>query len=359
MFVGLDTALKKAEYESFFKSFGVFFIALSILSGILFYVEYTQLKHDLDEKLYNQMRLCSYDLKCTQFEFDFVPSNPKKLYELQHSSTEMFVLFSIPRNDTYALKLSLLNTKYETMIATIRNDLLFYYGWALLIIAIISALFSFYTLYPLRRALHLTQEFSRDILHDLNTPLSALRLNVSLLKPSAGDEKKIDRMFQSIDTIVSLGDNLRSYLEEHSYQVETFDLHTLIQNRISTLEKLYPSIYFILNAENITITTNRDAFIRIIDNLLNNAAKYNKHDGTVTISINSEQNKLYLQDTGRGIAHPEKIFERFYKEHDRGLGIGLHIVKKFCDELKIPIDVESRISKGTIFTLDLGSLTKH
>jgi len=351
--------LKKAEYESFFKSFGLFFIALSVLSGVLFYVEYRQLKHDLEEKLYNQMRLCSYDLKCTQFGFDFVPLNPKKLYELQHTSTEMFVLFSIPKNDTYALKLSLSNTQYEIMIVKIRNDLIFYYGWALLVIAVVSALFSFYTLYPLRRALHLTQEFSRDILHDLNTPLSALRLNVSLLKPTPGDEKKIDRMIQSIDTIVSLGDNLRSYLEEHVYQVETFDLNPLIQTRISTLEKLYSSIHFILNFENISITTNRDAFIRIIDNLLINAAKYNKHEGSVTVSIDSKHNKLHIQDTGKGIAHPEKIFERFYKEHERGLGIGLHIVKKFCDELKIPIDVDSRISKGTIFSLNLTALTLH
>ncbi|MBV5321207.1 MAG: HAMP domain-containing histidine kinase [Sulfuricurvum sp.] len=351
--------MKKAEYESFFKSFGVFFIALSLLSGVLFYVEYTQLKHDLDEKIYNEMRLCSYDLKCAQFGFDFVPLNPKKLYELQHTSAEMFVLFSIPRNDTYALKLSLSNTQYETIIAAIRDNLVFYYGWALLVIAVVSALFSFYALYPLRHALHLTQEFSRDILHDLNTPLSALRLNVSLLKPSVGDEKKIDRMAQSIDTIVSLGDNLRSYLEEHVYQVETVDLNSLIQTRISTLEKLYPSIHFILNLESISMTVNRDAFTRIIDNLLSNAAKYNKHDGSVTISIDTEHNKLHIQDTGKGIAHPEKIFERFYKEHERGLGIGLHIVKKFCDELKIPINVESRISKGTIFTLDLGSLTKR
>ena len=349
--------MKKAEYESFFKSFGIFFVALSVLSGVLFYIEYTQLKHDLEEKLYNQMRLCSYDLKCTQFEFDFIPSNPKKLYELQHSSTEMFVLFSIPKNDTYALKLSLSNTKHKAMLATIRNDLLFYYGWALFVIAFISALFSFYTLYPLRRALHLTQEFSRDILHDLNTPLSALRLNVSLLKPSIGDEKKIDRMLQSIDTIISLGDNLRSYLEEHSYQVETIDLHALVQDRISTLERLHPSIHFILNSESIPITTNRDAFTRIIDNLLSNAAKYNKHNGLVTISIHAQQNKLHIQDTGRGIAHPEKIFERFYKEHERGLGIGLHIVKKFCDELKIPIDVESQLSQGTTFTLNLTALT--
>ncbi|MFZ2890928.1 sensor histidine kinase, partial [Sulfuricurvum sp.] len=93
--------------------------------------------------------------------------------------------------------------------------------------------------------------------------------------------------------------------------------------------------------------------------LLSNAAKYNKHDGSVMITIDSRGNKFHIQDTGKGIAYPEKIFERFYKEHERGLGIGLHIVKKFCNELKIPINVESKISNGTIFTLDIESLIKR
>lgn len=351
--------MKKAEYESFFKSFGVFFVALSIMSGVLFYVEYTQLKHDLEEKVYNEMRLCSYDLKCTQFSFDFVPLNPKKLYELQHTSQEMFVLFSIPKNETYALKLSLSNTQYETLIASMQNDLIIYCSWTLLVIAIVAALFSLYTLYPLRRALHLTQEFSRDILHDLNTPLSALRLNVSLLEPNTKNEKKIARIHQSIDTIISLGDNLRGYLEEHAYQVETFDLLPVIEEKISALEKLYPSIHFIMGASTMSITTNRDALSRILDNLLSNAAKYNQYEGSVTVSIDSKHSKLYIIDTGKGIAHPEKIFDRFYKEHKRGIGIGLHIVKKFCDELKIPIKVESQLSRGTTFTLELKALTKH
>lgn len=351
--------MKKAEYESFLKSFGIFFVVLSFMSGVLFYVEYIQLKHNLEEKLYNEMRLCSYDLKCKQFGFDFVPLNPKKLYELQHTSQEMYVLFSIPKNETYALKLSLSNKEYETMIASIRNNLILYYGWTLVVIAVVAALFSFYTLYPLRRALHLTQEFSRDILHDLNTPLSALRLNVSLLEPNTKDTKKIARIHQSIDTIVSLGNNLRGYLEEHAYQVETFDLLPLIEEKISGLEKLYPSIHFIVGDSPMSITTNKDALSRILDNLLGNAAKYNQHEGSVTVSIDAKRTKLYIKDTGKGIAHPEKVFERFYKEHERGMGIGLHIVKKFCDELKIPIEVESELAKGTTFTLDLKVLTKR
>ncbi|MDD2266711.1 HAMP domain-containing sensor histidine kinase [Sulfuricurvum sp.] len=349
--------MRKAERESFLKSFGVFFLSLALLSGVLEYFEYFKLKHDIHEKVYNEMRLCSYDLKCTQYEFDFVPLESKKLYQLSESNQELYALFSLPKNDTYALKLSLSQSHYQKLLRQSQNLVIGHYLWALAIISLISAFFSLFALHPLRRALRLTEEFSRDILHDLNTPLAALRLNVSRLSIAQKDEKKIARITQSIDTIVSLGDNLRGYLEEHDEKREHFDLHTLLEERLMTFQKLYPDITFSLNQETLLLDTNRDAFMRIIDNLFSNAAKYNIHYGTVTIGVNRSNASLLIQDTGKGIDHPEKIFERFYKENDRGMGIGLHIVKKFCDMLKISIEVESHPGTGSLFTLHLAALT--
>ncbi|MDD2950024.1 MAG: HAMP domain-containing sensor histidine kinase [Sulfuricurvum sp.] len=349
--------MRRAERESFLKSFGVFFLSLAFLSGVLEYYEYFKLKHEIHEKVYNEMRLCSYDLKCTQYDFDFVPLESKKLYQLSESHQELYALFSIPKNDTYALKLSLSQSHYQKLLRQSQNQVIGHYLWALAVILVISALFSLYALNPLRRALRLTEEFSRDILHDLNTPLSTLRLNVSRLSVEQKDEKKIARITQSIDTIVSLGDNLRGYLEEHDVKRERFDLHGLLEERLIAFQKLYPEITFTLNQETLLIDTNRDAFVRIIDNLLSNAAKYNIRSGSVNINVDSRKASLFIQDTGKGIAHPEKIFERFYKEHERGMGIGLHIVKKFCDMLKISIEVESSPGKGSLFTLQLASLT--
>jgi len=88
---------------------------------------------------------------------------------------------------------------------------------------------------------------------------------------------------------------------------------------------------------------------RILDNLLINAAKYNKENGDVQIQIKATT--LSISDTGKGIKNANKIFDRFYKEHERGLGIGLHIVKKLCDELNIKIKVSSQVDKGTSFAL--------
>lgn len=346
----------KAERESFFKSFSIFFFSLSVLSAILFYVQYKQLKSDLNEKIYNEMRVCSYDLACSQFDFDFVPLEVKELYQLQEKSQEMFALFPLPQNDIYALKLTLSNLKYHELLQEIEHRLVIYYLWTLFAIGILSTFFSFYALYPLHRALYLTQEFSRDILHDLNTPLSALRLNVRLLRPIAEDEKKVNRIERSIDIIASLGDNLRSYLEHHEYNREDVDMKTLLQEQMLVYEKLYPSLNFSLLGETFYIATYKAALMRIFDNLLSNSAKYNVHDGYVKIQIDSIDKIVTIKDTGKGIRNPQKIFDRFYKEQERGIGIGLHIVKKFCDELKISIKVSSKVNEGSVFTLDFNKL---
>ncbi len=222
------------------------------------------------------------------------------------------------------------------------------------IIALISLLFALYALSPLRKALHLTEEFIKDILHDYNTPLATLRLNVSMLKNEIGDNKKIDRIENSVQNILNLQSNLRSYLNSHAMQKEFFDLQELLQKRISLIDNSYKDINFSLEIKSVKLHTNKDAFTRIIDNLLSNAAKYNKKGGNVSVCF--KNHILEIQDTGKGIKNPRRVFERFYKEQERGIGIGLHIVKKLCEELHIDISLQSEVNKGTIFRLNLKNI---
>lgn len=349
--------MKRAETESFIKSFLVFFISLALLSGLIFYYEYTKKRLAIELSVFNEMKLCSFDLKCTQFTFDFVPLHTDNLYQLQQDEQGMYALFSIPGSEQYALKLHYAKHRYDVLLNQTKSAVIKTYLMVLTGLALLSAVFSLYALYPLRKALRLTQEFSRDILHDLNTPLSSLRLNVSRLNLPQSETKKLQRIEQSIQTIVSLGDNLRGYLEGHALQSSPLELHTLLQERLAIVQRLYPHISFSINDTRLKILVNHDAITRIIDNLLSNAAKYNTDHGSVTITIDPKTAKLSIQDTGQGINYPEKIFDRFYKEHERGLGIGLHIVKKLCDELGITIHVQSTLNQGSLFTLELKALT--
>jgi len=317
------------------------------------YNNYIVDKADLDKNLFTQMRLCSFDLKCTQFEFDFVQANDKQAYTLHQDEKGPFALFTIPQDSNYFLKLIYPEQDYKREQKSILDQYLSKFALSLLVLALISIFFSWYALRPLRQALVLSDEFIKDILHDFNTPLSSLRLNSSLLSKEFSDNKKIGRIEQAVQTVLDLQNNLRSYIDESPLQTNKIDLKDLLQERIQYFSDNYADLSFTADLDTMHVKANADALKRILDNLISNACKYNHKDGSVEIDLDNSQGILSIKDTGRGIKEPKKIFERFYKEHDRGLGIGLHIVKKLSKALKIPIQVQSELGHGSTFTLDL------
>lgn len=349
-------SLKRVELESLSKSFLLFFISLTLLMSVILYVNYKNDVHALDENLFTQMRLCSFDLQCDKFEFDFITEEQEKLYQFHKNSQGVYALFSIPNTTEYVMKLLYPLEQYQNELQKIQNKHIYNYLVILLALGFISILFSWYALKPLRQALILSDEFIKDILHDFNTPLSSLRLNSSLLKKEFSENKKVKRIEQAVETILNLQGNLRSYIDDSPLINDTVDLKELIEKRSSFFAANYPNISFKNHLEPMKINTNSDAIIRILDNLISNAAKYNKKDGSVELTLLAANKKLIIKDTGKGIKHPKKIFQRFYKEHERGLGIGLHIVKKLCDSLHIYISVESEPDVGSTFTLDLKHL---
>ena len=346
--------MKKVEKESLLKSFLLFFLSQTLLVGALFFINYKKEVQTLDESIFSKMRLCSFSLKCDEFKLDFVPAKKYELYKLYKDKEVLSSYFSIPNSTKNNLKISLAKNEYMQKIHTLQKNLLLSFLVVLLVIIVLSLLFALYALSPLRKALHVTEEFIKDILHDFNTPLSTLRLNVSMLKNETGENIKINRIENSVQNILNLQSNLRSYLHSYDTQKELFDLKTLLNNRVALIDGSYRDIDFIVEADNVQLNTNKDAFTRILDNLITNAAKYNKKDGKVILTFH--KGVLKIQDTGKGIKNPKRVFERFYKEQDRGIGIGLHIVKKLCEELDIAISLESEVNKGTIFQLNLKNI---
>ncbi len=348
--------MSKVEIESFLKSFLLFFSSLGVLIATLFYINYTKEVQTLNEKLLAEMRVCSFDLKCEQFEIDFIPHNKQKLYQLYKDESGLSSFYPIPTSKKHIMALYFKQNKYNKELQKLQKTALFEFFMFLVIIFILSILFSFYALYPLRNALTLTQEFIKDILHDFNTPLASLRLNTSMLKLEIGENKKINRIEQSIDNILHLQEHLRSYLHNHSLEKSELALNALVTTQVHMIERNYPNIHFMVDIPPVQVRANKEAFVRIIDNLLTNACKYNKPAGSVKILYFPKTQCLEIIDTGKGIQHPQKVFHRFYKEQERGIGIGLHIVKKLCDELGITISIKSVLGQGSTFSLDISKL---
>ena len=358
--------MNQAELKSLLRNFIPFFITLELLTGIIFYNEYKNEVKNLEQTIAYNMNICNFNTDdaqyaCLDYTIDFF-NNEKNTYTnnflkkqnekpntIYKKNNLFYQYYPIPTISDLYLKISYTPSLYQEKTAIFKRNRTIEFLFSSLGVLFLTLLFSFYSLAPLRHAFKLTQEFIKDILHDFNTPISSLLLNVKTLPKTKESYDKINRIEQSLNTILSLQENLKSYLKQNPTQNKKIELLTIIKERIEPLKNLYPTLTFTIIGNPLWINSNEASVNRILDNLLVNAAKYNRENGNVRIKI--KENTLIISDTGKGIKHAKKIFNRFYKEHERGLGIGLHIVKKLCDELNIKIEVSSKVNKGTTFVL--------
>lgn len=128
------------------------------------------------------------------------------------------------------------------------------------------------------------------------------------------------------------------------------------------IETLTPSaekkgIILSLNGPETVVRGDRNSLWELVYNLIDNAIRYNRVNGTVTVTLGDHQ--IAVSDTGIGIApeHQERIFERFYrvdKSHSRatgGTGLGLSIVKHVAERHGASISLDSTVGVGTTFTV--------
>ncbi len=346
--------MKKYEKESLLKNFLIFFSLQAILVAIIATQNFKDEKKSLNKRILNEMRICSYNLKCDKFDIDFVPKEKNREFSKLYYDGGINSYYPVPTVDKYLLKVSLRQDKYLKYVEKIRAKEIQKFIVYLIVIAILSFLFSLYTLHPLKKALKLNEEFMKDILHDINTPLSSMVINFSLLKREFGANRKIERLESNVNTILSLQNNLKTFLNESNLQIEPFFLNEIVRARVEHYKMQYSSLTFKCSIPKLELKSNKEAFTRIIDNLLSNACKYNKENGSVSVFLDSQT--LVVQDSGIGIKNPSKVFERYYKENERGLGIGMHIVKKLCDLLNIKITIQSKKGEGSKVLLDLKEL---
>lgn len=309
-------------------------------------------RHRLEQNVFKEMMLCSLGGTCANFQTTKVLSYENNFFRLDCNDKGYTANFPMQGDHNMSKQLSYPIEKFNKRHHLIMLESLKYFLMFNILLMGIAYFFAKYTLKPLRRSLAITQEFSKDIIHDLQTPLAVIRLNASRINISTQEERKLSRILGSLDTLEALGSNLKSYLEEQPLQNESIDLFSMLLESKDIAQRLHPKQNFCISGDTFHIFTDRTSFKRIIDNLLSNAGKYNIDGGYVKIIID-KNGFILIEDSGIGIKHPEKIFSRFYKEHERGLGIGLHIVQKLCNTIGIIISVKSVLNQGSQFILDV------
>lgn len=205
---------------------------------------------------------------------------------------------------------------------------------------------------------HLSQ-LSSEILHELNIPLSTIKANTTLLKKHEKDEKILKRITRIEGSAIRL-ERLYNELvysinkEIQPVKKETFSLKTLLFERIEIFQTFQRNLFHI-EVNDIQIFADKIGFEKMIDNLLMNAMKYSNKEEPVFVTL--KQNILTIEDRGIGMDETQllRVYERYYQANSskEGKGIGLALVKSYCDSEKIEIQIHSEKNVGTTIYLNL------
>jgi signal transduction histidine kinase len=211
---------------------------------------------------------------------------------------------------------------------------------------------------PYKRLNQYLDEFLKDAMHELKTPIGVARINVDMLQLRLKNDKNILRIKSALKNMTVIYEDLEYHMQQNAVKDEKrdIDFSLFLAKRIEFFNDLATSKNIILHKsieENILVNFNEIELYRIIDNNISNAIKYSKDGSAIEIYLEKEQNKVKLsfKDEGIGIKDKSKIFERYYRgdKITGGFGIGLSIVKNICLKNKIEIKVDTQVNKGTTF----------
>jgi len=200
----------------------------------------------------------------------------------------------------------------------------------------------------------------KETLHELNTPVATIQINSKILQKKEEDHKnlsRLQRIDESCDILLNLYNQMEYNIKEqiNSVTIEEFDIDDIIEKSMIKHHDIKENIKITYEKKRYLIVSDKNGFERVIDNLLSNAIKYNKKDGKILIYL--ENDTLIVKDTGVGIDTKNlfQIFDKYYQENtlNHGIGLGLNIIKAYCDKYKIDIKIDSNKEEGSTFYLNL------
>ena len=234
----------------------------------------------------------------------------------------------------------------------------FLYGIPIFVLIIVVGYFLMKLfLKPMRDTLLLLDRFIKDTTHELNTPVSAILANVETIDENGCSEKnlrKIKRINIAAKTISNIYQDLTYLVLNHKLQKkdEDIDISRVLRERCDYFQEIAKTkkLNFIQDIKkSVYIHIDKNRLIKLIDNLISNAIKYNKIGGIIQITL--KNGYLSIKDSGIGIKNEKlnEIFQRYkrFNNASGGFGIGLNIVWMIANEYNLQIQVDSKEGEYT------------
>lgn len=195
-------------------------------------------------------------------------------------------------------------------------------------------------------------------LHQIKTPMTVSKL--LLEKPDETTNTKLKMQLMYIEQYISMAMNYLKMIDHSTdMDITQVNLDDIIKNLLKKYSLLFIHNHISLEYQsNVTHVISDSQWLTIlIEQILSNALKYTEN-GKIAIQYLEDKHALEIRDTGIGIRSEDipKIFDRGYsgfngRMNEKSSGLGLYLARKISERLNIQIEVESKLSQGSIFRL--------
>ncbi len=269
---------------------------------------------------------------------------------------------------------------FERASSVVLSQILMADGIALIFILLSGYVLTGITLRPIREARDRERRFLADAAHELRTPLSVMKSGNEVVLRSEADmsprmKKLLTENVEEIDSLTRIANGLLSLASEKEKATKKrllVNLHPVLSGVVKKLESIARTrrvkLTFIAkeSAKALTVHADQGALARAFENLIENAIKYTKSDGTVEVTLSGKGKSALIQilDTGIGISPDDlpHVMEPFYRADAArtsmdGSGLGLSIVAETIEAHGGRVSIESKLEVGTTVNVTLPTAT--
>jgi len=377
--------LLESEKKSLKRFLTIYLSSTFLLFSLASFIFYTFAKHHLLDQQLQSIKYESRDIK-NKLRLLHQSNNSKLIYPNNKKFDS--AIYDLDKNYIFGSMKQKLDQKEEGYLYLVENIQPYYLGAAYLLVRkkldftpiqnlqkniILFMLFAgiFFSILgyylgklfvaPMREAIENINHFIQDATHELNTPISTILTNIEMIETlnrCKEDKEELKRIEIASKTLSRIYDDLTYINLNHNYHrnIQKQNISELLKERILYFDVLIKAKNLKLTMdiqEDIYLDIDQNDAIRLFDNLISNACKYNKQNGTLTIKLN--KNSFSIEDSGIGIKKEDlkEILKR-YKRADKsegGFGIGLDIVNHITKFYNYKLDITSQEHKGTKVTI--------
>ena len=376
MFEAKGISLNELEKKSFFSFLTLYLVSSALFISLLGYWYYNAQKNAIENEVYYKLihladkisgRIINAQMKSITltlpheegYEYELIPTLDAKKYKEDYFEQGRYkVLISASPQEHLGIAYVIVKTQsYFNKLRNLQLLVLLVVGVVLVLVSFVSFFLARLFMKPLRSRVEQIENFIQDVSHELNTPITVLKMSASRgMKKGIYDKNIFQNISISTKQLESIYKSL-TYLnfKQEMQQVELLNLKDIVEQTIRYYTQLIDAkhIKVITDLEDVKLSMVPSKAELLFSNLLSNAIKYSMPDTMITMKLTKEY--FIIKDEGMGIKESklQEIFEIYKRDSSLagGFGVGLSIVKQICDAYDIRVEVKSELDKGSSFKL--------